>query len=122
MGTISSCARVSSPIEKKYDDYIYGDTDEEGLHFDNERFENIISQNNIYSQPMCAECFARWNCGGGCRLFHHSFNADYEAVRCDFVRKALKTQLMKVLEANTNAQSGNDLHSLIKEKIDKHEL
>ena len=122
MGTISSCARVSSPIEKRYDDYIYGDTDEEGLHFDNERFENIISQNNIYSQPMCAECFAQWNCGGGCRLFHHSFNADYEAVRCDFVRKALKTQLMKVLEANTKAQSGNDLHSLIKEKIDKHEL
>lgn len=122
LGSISSCARVSSPLEERYDDYVYGEADEEGLHFDYEKFNQIISQSNIYSQPECADCFARWNCGGGCRLFHHSFSKEYETVRCNFVRKALKLQLMKVLERNTKSQSGLDLHTLIAEKINKQEL
>lgn len=121
-GTISSCARVSSPLEEKYEDYIYGEITEGGLVFDNERFRKILSQNNIYSQPMCSDCFARWNCGGGCRLFHHSFNQEYETVRCDFVRKALKTQLLRVLESNQKVHYGTDLHALIADKIEKKEL
>lgn len=122
IGTISSCARISSPQEKKYEDYIYGDVREDGLHFDNTRFHKIISQNNIYSQPMCTSCFARWNCGGGCRLFHHSFSPEYEEVRCNFVRKALKTQLFKVVEANMMEQSGLFLQDFISDKIKKQEI
>lgn len=122
MGTISSCARVSSPLEEIYEDYIYGEVQEEGLTFDQQRFENIISQNNIYSQPMCRECFAKWNCGGGCRLFHHSFNRDYEMVRCDFVRKALKLQLLKILSSNLKKTSGVDLNDFISDKIAKNEI
>lgn len=122
MGTVSSCARVSSPSETRYEDYVYGNVTDDGVEFDQERFGNIIGQNNIYSQPMCAECFARWNCGGGCRLFHHAFNPDYEAVRCDFVRKALKTQLLRVLSANFKKSSGVDLKTYISDKISRNEL
>lgn len=122
MGTISSCARVSSPLEDKYENYIYGDVTDNNLIFDQERFENIIKQSNIYSQPMCAECFARWNCGGGCRLFHHSFPKEYEAVRCDFVRKALKLQLFKVLSENFKKASGLNLKEYISGKINNNEL
>lgn len=122
MGTISSCARVSSPLEERYEDYIYGNVEDGSLVFDNKRFSDIISQSNIYSQPMCADCFARWNCGGGCRLFHHAFNADYEAVRCDFVRKALRVQLFNVLSANFQKASGKDLKEFITEKIKRNEI
>lgn len=122
MGTISSCARVSSPLEETYEDYIYGEVKEGGLIFDQQRFENIISQSNIYSQPMCRECFAKWNCGGGCRLFHHSFNRDYEMVRCDFVRKALRLQLLKILSNNLKKTSGVDLNEFISDKIAKNEI
>lgn len=122
MGTISSCARVSSPLEERYEDYIYGEVKDDGLNFDQQRFASIISQNNIYSQPMCEECFARWNCGGGCRLFHHSFNHEYEAVRCDFVRKALKRQLFKVLSDNFHNSSGGDLRVFISDKLSKNEI
>ncbi len=122
MGTISSCARVSSPLEDKYEEYIYGEVKDGVLDFDQQRFANIISQNNIYTQPMCEHCFARWNCGGGCRLFHNSFNQDYEAVRCDFVRKALKRQLLKVLSDNYRKSSGIDLKEFIFDKLSKNEI
>lgn len=122
MGTISSCARVSSPLEERYEDYIYGEVTGDGLSFDQQRFANIISQNNIYSQPMCEKCFARWNCGGGCRLFCHSFNQEYEAVRCDFVRKALKMQLLKVLSDNFHKSTSGDLKEFISDKLSKNEI
>ncbi|MBO7226869.1 MAG: radical SAM protein [Bacteroidales bacterium] len=122
MGTISSCARVSSPLEERYEDYIYGEVKENELYFDQHKFTNIISQNNIYTQSMCEECFARWNCGGGCRLFHHSFNQEYEAVRCDFVRNALKRQLIKVLSDNYHKSLGANLQEFISDKLNKNEI
>lgn len=117
MGTISSCARVSSPQEPLYDDYIYGNVADSKLQFDQQRFENIISQSNIYSEPMCADCYAKWNCGGGCRLFHHSFDEQYEQVRCNFIRKSLKRQLIDVLSHSFQQSTGKELHPFILEKI-----
>lgn len=122
MGTLSNCARVSSPQEALYDKYIYGMADEGKLKFDEGKFDSIMSACNIYSQPMCATCFARWNCGGGCQLFHHSFNADYEKVRCDFVRKSLKKQIFTVLSANHEKATHTDLYDYITERIQKKKL
>lgn len=122
MGTISSCARVSSPLEKMYEDYVYGEVIDSGLQFDQQRFENIISQNNIYSEPMCADCYAKWNCGGGCRLFHHSFDEQYEKVRCDFMKKALKCQLMEVLSHSFKQSTGGDLTTFITNKIENNDI
>ena len=122
MGTISSCARVSSPQEPLYDNYVYGEVKNLELTFDQQRFENIISQNNIYSEPMCAGCYAKWNCGGGCRLFHHSFDEMYEQVRCNFVRKSLKKQLIEALGNSFKQSTGKDLYHFISEKIKGNEL
>lgn len=122
MGTISSCARVSSPQESLYNDYIYGEVRNGKLLFDNEKFNNIMSDSNIYSQAMCRNCFAKWNCGGGCRLFHNSFNQEFEEVRCDFARNSLKKQLLDVLISNFRQASGKELTDYIKEKIVNGEL
>lgn len=123
MGTISSCARISSPQEKLYDDYIYGMIEDgKGLVFNYERFKNIMATNNIYTQPMCANCFAKWNCGGGCRLFHDSFSPDFEEVRCRFVRKGLKQQMFDVLAENFRKSSNMDLRDFIQKKISNGEV
>lgn len=122
MGTISSCARVSSPQEELYDEYIYGKAENGQLIFNEEKFKEIISQNNIYSQPMCQNCFARWNCGGGCRLFHQSFNREFEEVRCDFVRKGLKLQMFNTLSDNFKKTTSQDLKCFIGKKINQNEL
>lgn len=121
-GVVSSCARVSSPREKFYDEYVYGEVQEDRLVFDQDRFAAIMNECNIYSQPMCHNCFARWNCGGGCRLFHHLFTPEYEAVRCDFVRKALKRQLLQVLERNYTQTTGGSMAAFIARQIENNEL
>lgn len=117
MGTISSCARISSPQERLYNDYIYGEVNKNGLVFDSEKFKGIMAHNNIYTQPMCAGCFAKWNCGGGCRLFHDSFGPEFEEVRCEFVRKGLKRQMFDVLASNFRKSSNMDLEEFISNKI-----
>lgn len=122
MGTISSCARVSSPKESLYGAYTYGEVKNGKVDFDNERFSGIISESNIYSQEICRNCFAKWNCGGGCRLFHHSFSPEYEKVRCDFVKKSLKRQLVVVLAERFKKNTGRDFDGYIREKIENGEI
>lgn len=121
-GKLSACSRVSSPKEKHYDEYEYGYIQNDQLHIDQNRFSTIMNECNIYSQSMCHECYAKWNCGGGCRLFHHSFDEQYEKVRCDFVRKALRRQLIDTLEKSFNKSTGKSLNEFIAQKIQHDEL
>lgn len=109
-GSISSCARVSSPVETQYQSYTFGNTRQGNLDFDEERFKEIMNSSNIYSKTECHHCFARWNCGGGCRLFDQNFNSDFQEVRCRFIRKALRRQLYEVLCIKHGKES---LHQLV---------
>lgn len=118
-GTISSCARVSSPKESRYGDYIYGQVEDGLLSFDNGALQTILGANNIYTQSQCARCFAKWNCGGGCRLFHDSFSTEFEDVRCEFVKKALRLELANVLSSRFEKQTGRVLEKHIKSIFDK---
>ena len=45
MGTVSSCARVSSPREPLYGDYVYGRVEDGRLVFDQEKFARIMAEN-----------------------------------------------------------------------------
>lgn len=117
MGTVSSCARVSSPKEELYDEYTYGAVKDGRLTFDEEKFRTILNTSNIYTQEMCRDCYARWNCGGGCRLFHHSFRPEFEEVRCNFMRKALKRELINVLSDKFRQNTGRELDEYIKETV-----
>lgn len=114
VGTVSSCARISSPKEELYDEYTYGEVKEGRLTFDEEKFRSILNTSNIYTQEMCRECYARWNCGGGCRLFHHSFRPEFEEIRCNFVRKALKRELINVLSDKFRQTTGRELDQYVK--------
>lgn len=116
-GTISSCARVSSPHEKQYCNYIYGEVNNGRMVFDNEQFQDILNTHNIYTQSECEYCFAKWNCGGGCRLFHDSFDERFEAVRCDFVKQALRLELVNVLTDRFEKQTGVALEYHIRKNV-----
>ena len=121
-GKLSACSRVSSPQEAHYADYESGKIENGRVVIDEERFSEIMEDCNIYSQDICHECFARWNCGGGCRLFHHSFDESFEKVRCDFVRKALRQQLLYLLKKNFRQSMNQDLMEYIAHKIERNEL
>lgn len=116
-GSISSCARVSSPRETQYRNYIYGEVKNGEVCFDNGHFKEILDTHNIYTQPGCEFCYARWNCGGGCRLFHDSFDERFEKVRCEFVKKALRLELVNVLADRFEKQTGVTLESHIRKSL-----
>ncbi len=122
MGTISSCARISSPLESLYEGYLYGQIEDNKLKLNDERFSKIMALHNIYTQPECEHCFAKWNCGGGCRLFRDSFSEEFNSVRCDFARKALRRQLFEVLAGQYENATGKNLHAMVKEKIENNEI
>ncbi len=117
-GTISNCSRVSSPNERLYPAYIYGKIKEGQVEFDIPTFTHQMAEHNIYTTPACKDCFAKWNCGGGCRLFYQSFTPDFVPVRCDFVRKALKKELLYTLSERFRKQTGSDLRVYIQHCID----
>lgn len=116
-GTISSCARVSSPKETLYKEHIYGEVRDGKLLFDEKHFSNIMSECNIYSQDICHNCYAKWNCGGGCRLFNQSFAEDFQTIRCEFVRKALKKQALLTLAERYQVATGGDFITDVKRKL-----
>lgn len=115
--TISTCSRVSSPMEKLYPDYVYGHVENGKVYFDKSAFNAQMQEHNIYSTPECKHCFAKLNCGGGCRLFHQSFGEAFIPVRCEFVRKALREELFLALSECFKKDTNKNLHSFIQEQI-----
>ena len=116
-GSISSCARVSSPKESLYNDHVYGEVKEGELLMDKQRFSDIMSECNIYSQEICHSCYAKWNCGGGCRLFNQSFSEPFQQIRCNFVRKAVKRQALIILSERYSKATGRDIFKDVKKSI-----
>lgn len=121
-GKISTCARVSSPKEEEYSHYIVGESSEVGYKADDSKLQAMLNECNIYSQSKCLDCYARWNCGGGCRLFNQSFSDDFQDARCRFMRKGLKLQLLEILSANYLKATSKDLSLMINEKISNGDL
>lgn len=87
-GTLTACSRVSSPDEPLYPYFQYGNA----VHIDEPKIKQLMSMNTACA-ARCKDCFARWNCGGGCTLFFESFPKEYHNIYCAFRRNALRKEL-----------------------------
>ena len=97
-GTITVCHQISSPNEKQYYDYIYARVgDDNKLQIDNAKFHKLISEDTIYTNPKCENCFVKWNCGGGCMMQNKQYTPEVLDVICDFTRHFSKTLLLERL-------------------------
>lgn len=113
-GSISVCPCVSSPQEDNYGNYIYGKVDHEGVHIDAEKLSSLLAV-NVYSQPWCKGCFAKWNCGGGCT--NNTLNNGGKPIPeyCRFVRAFLKYTLTRRLDAAWEEENGVSVKEMIGE-------
>lgn len=115
-GDISSCPCVSSPLEPNYGDYVYGRVDENGkISIDSARLDSIIKR-DVDTQLWCRDCWARFNCGGGCINKTAQRGGTQDAAYCRFVRNFLKYTLCRRLD-EAYAEEGID----IKQEIGDYE-
>lgn len=99
-GTVSYCARVASSKEPLYPEFVYGDANgsAEGIRmFDAEKFLKI-NQHNIVERSECRSCFARWNCGGDCSLFHQTYPQECYPVSCEFIKRCLLWEMFELMQ------------------------
>ncbi|MBO4631186.1 MAG: radical SAM protein [Lentisphaeria bacterium] len=114
-GFFSMCSRVSSHKEKLFDDFIYGKIDtDSNLVIDDYKFNRLMNENTIEANPECKNCFARWNCGGGCRLFSLTFPPAFFPVFCEFQRKGLIHEILAKLEKQFFKETGHSLREHIR--------
>lgn len=99
-GSVTICHRFSSPDEKGYTDFVYGETDNKGkMTFDHAKFRSLIAH-DISHAPKCRDCFVKWHCGGGCLAQSKIYNESQLNIICDWTREFTQKILLKRMEAN----------------------
>lgn len=97
-GSISVCPCVSAPEEALFESYTYGRVSESGeISIDKDRLQRLLHQ-DVYSQPWCKDCFAKWNCGGGCTHGNQKRGNRPDPDYCHFMRSFLKKELERRME------------------------
>ena len=116
-GTVTHGQQIASTVEKNYHNYIYASINQEGqMAIDEEKFHHLISHNTIYANPKCADCFVKWNCGGGCSMQNNQYTSEILDVICNFTRRFSKALLLERL-SNEYTEYGESLQEAVKEYI-----
>lgn len=93
-GSLSVCPCVSSSEEEDFLDYIYGNVSCEGVVDINlPRLHELLSH-DLYRQPWCQNCFAKWNCGGGCARLAEKRGMTPDLDFCHFMRSFILQELI----------------------------
>ncbi len=95
-GKISVCHLVSSPLEKRFDECVYGEIGEKGLYIDQEKFCGLYSH-NVFAYPECTDCIAKWSCGGECFTRRSTYPQEYFTEICRFNRRIVEHNILKHL-------------------------
>lgn len=111
-GSLSICPCVSSPDEPNFGQYIYGKVYDLEIFIDEERLNTLLSH-NVYKQPWCQRCFAKWNCGGGCMNTLIQNNSKPDADYCRFMKSFLKYTLTKRLDKTYIEETGKSIKEII---------
>jgi uncharacterized protein len=97
-GHVTSCSRVTKSTDAGADLYFYGQYDKNSNSFiiDQQKLKKIIAHGTLPNR--CQDCFARWNCQGGCPIIRYPNANDLEDA-CEVTRKLLKHFLAQELES-----------------------
>ena len=95
-GSLSICPCVSSPKEPHFDDYVFGHVDGARVFVDHQRLSQLLAVNGD-SYTWCQDCFARWNCAGGCMHSNVKNHGQQDMEFCDFTRELTKRLIIERL-------------------------
>lgn len=106
-GTLMDCPNVTTPHESGYFASVYGMIHEGEVVVDPEAFGRIM-QDYTRSDATCAQCWAKWNCGGGCRSQRLVYPPEQFAIICQYRKKHLFRDLMASIARQYKEETGED--------------
>jgi len=115
-GTLTTCPDVSSPVEKDYEQSVFGKIENGGVIFNDEAFSRL-TKGSIYSIEKCQKCWARWNCGSGCSSSRRVYSEEIFDSICDFYRRMLCHSLMNELASKYETATGKNFYTDIAAKL-----
>lgn len=95
-GKISVCHLVSSPMEGRFSDCIYGEVSDKGVNIDLLRFDELYHR-NVFSYQECNDCIAKWSCGGECMTRRATYPRKYLEEVCRFNRRIVETLIVRTV-------------------------
>ena len=96
-GKLSSCPYVSTPKDPGYQIMSYGECNNGKVVIDKNKLSAFLSV-KAENKPECRNCFAKWNCGGGCPNSLSLYTSEVRTAICENTRLYLKKELLRKLE------------------------
>lgn len=96
-GFYTICHRCSSPLEKIYKSFIYGNIINEKVRIDNEKLASILKK-DVFEYNECSKCIAKWHCAGGCLFQRMTYNPSQMQIACNFTKKIISLLLLERID------------------------
>lgn len=106
--SLTACPCFSSPQEEGYEGNIVGDLKDARLHIDPARYRDAMPGVHALP-PECADCFAKWNCAGGCVHQRLVYTPEQMHEICTHTRRMLRRILLEKADAQMTAATGRGL-------------
>lgn len=112
-GKISGCTSVSSPKERLFEKYNYGDASQQGgVYIDEEKFESLL-HTNVHTYEKCKDCFLKWHCCGGCQFRNELYSEEQLNIVCNFSRCFATRYLLWKMSISYFNEYGEELDTFV---------
>jgi uncharacterized protein len=115
-GKLSACLHVSAPGEAGYENMIVGRIHDGKVEIDGEKYGAFFNA-TVEKQERCRDCFACWNCGGGCPDAHRIYSREIFDALCKNTRLYLKKELIRRMEEVYYRENHRSLRDLLHQSL-----
>lgn len=91
-GDITICYCTTSVKDPNFENRLYGKITVKGVEIFEDKFKNICAE-NVHSFEKCNDCFAKFNCAGGCMLPNDRYSKSYLDEVCRFNKEFIRREL-----------------------------
>ena len=96
-GELTLCHRVAHPADPLFEEFAFGTVSPDGsVACDEVLRRRWMAEDSAFASD-CRDCFARWNCGGGCRVRNRTLPVSRRQFLCRLVRRELRRLIVEKL-------------------------
>lgn len=89
-GDIVTCHRHSNRNDDSYKQFKFGYVSDKNVNIDSTLLEKVTAY-RMSRRTECSNCFARWNCAGGCTSVRSTLSKAQQDEYCSFIQELLKS-------------------------------